>query len=513
MARTLEARLCISGVLKALDSVHVGGAEESAISDLPLARDGRGRICIRGTSVVGRLRRWCRAAGLDQDTENLVFGFQEEGTDAGAASLLYGDDAALESEESVFKEVRDGVGIDRFSASAAERFKYDREVLARDTEIPVALEVEVPAGEDGPRIRAVVGHLLQALVDGQIALGAGETGGLGRVQLGEESLRIVEEGLDGREAILRILEGCCETRAIADLLAADPSLELRGPGRVELRLGWQPLDTVLVQSGRPGVGIDVLPMMAEGAQVRPLIPGRSIRGVLRSTAERIVRTLLANDDPWSAATRPDFLDQVNVPLVDWLFGLPGDSAAGKESEPLQCGRGAVRVSDCLGRSIPREAWREIEAVPEFEDTRHRLDQHGLSDWEPAMRVAVDRWTSAPASGKLFSALEPVGEEWEDIRVEVDLTRLPADEARPALALLFLTLRQLAEGRATLGAGGRGEIEIAELDLAVAGAVPEGLPEPGSISGSAWSSAPESWRRLEDDWCRWIDEQAPLKEAS
>jgi CRISPR/Cas system CSM-associated protein Csm3 (group 7 of RAMP superfamily) len=91
-------------------------------------------------------------------------------------------------------------------------------------------------------------------------------------------------------------------------------------------------------------------------------------------------------------------------------------------------------------------------------------------------VAIDRWTGGAAEGFLYSGLEPGPLTWEPIRLRLDLNLL--SEEKPALALLYLTLRDLDRGRIALGFGanrGYGSLKVNKLatDLEAL----KGFPEP------------------------------------
>ena len=61
MARPITARFQLTGRLRTVTPLHVGGYGASADTDLPLARDGAGRWYVPGTSLAGAVREWCLA--------------------------------------------------------------------------------------------------------------------------------------------------------------------------------------------------------------------------------------------------------------------------------------------------------------------------------------------------------------------------------------------------------------------------------------------------------------------
>ena len=62
MARDTAIRYTLTGTLVCCTPLHVGGFGDDPDTDLPLARDGRGRCYIPGTSLTGALRWWCGRA-------------------------------------------------------------------------------------------------------------------------------------------------------------------------------------------------------------------------------------------------------------------------------------------------------------------------------------------------------------------------------------------------------------------------------------------------------------------
>jgi CRISPR/Cas system CSM-associated protein Csm3 (group 7 of RAMP superfamily) len=195
--------------------------------------------------------------------------------------------------------------------------------------------------------------------------------------------------------------------------------------------------------------VDTVPLRTTAGpdgQARLLLPGSSVKGVLRSHAERITRTVRGLAD-----LPESWLEQVNderLGPVAVLFGSARAKAAGR--------RGALAVHDCQTRTAGE-----------------RTITH----------VAIDRWTGGAAENLLFSVREPATADWESIRLSLD-TRLvaggapegegPASQAQ-ALALLLLVLRDLADGWLALGFGGtRGRGAISVSEVAFTGT---GLPGP------------------------------------
>ncbi|HEY0699844.1 MAG TPA: RAMP superfamily CRISPR-associated protein, partial [Micromonospora sp.] len=137
MGQSIGTRTEVLGTLTCLGPVHVGGWENTADASLAVVRDGTGRPCLPGTSIAGALRAYLGGLGRfggDQPTDlmNALFGHIIPGSQGGTPSWIRIDDAHLIGDDPTLV-VRDGVGIDRVSASAAANFLYTRQLLPAGT--------------------------------------------------------------------------------------------------------------------------------------------------------------------------------------------------------------------------------------------------------------------------------------------------------------------------------------------------------------------------------------------
>jgi CRISPR/Cas system CSM-associated protein Csm3 (group 7 of RAMP superfamily) len=473
MARIVTGRIHVTGDLVARTALHVGGMGEDVTSDMPLARDGAGRLVVPGTSLAGAFRAWCErafpAAGI-----KAIWGTAD---DDGVASSVFIEDIVAGTEDSLHVEVRDGVGIDREWGTAATNIKYDRAVLPRGTRLPLRMTIEHDA-ETATAAEQMAAGLVAALAAGEVALGAAKTRGLGRVTLENASIERFDVGSRaGTLALLRRLAwdapggGPADARPPASAKIS-PRPAPHAPPRLAVEIDWHPLGPLMVKAGADGVAVDTLPLMGgrEGG-LSPLLPGSSIKGALRGQAERIIRTLLDLPLPGGDDDRSRFLEQLRgVPLVDVVFGVAGEAAgrgvaatkpAGDvRDDDVLPGLGALAVEDCYGQCrIARDAWAKvleagIDPPPgQKESPLHAaLAKAGLEHWTAAFHVAVDRWTGGAADNLLFTVMEPHGVAWEPIRLVLDLERLPRAAWPAAVMLVLLLVRDLAQGRLPLGYG-------------------------------------------------------------
>ena len=458
MARRIKSRIKINGKLEAKTALHFGGNEVSADTDAALSVNGRGDYYLPGTNLTGLLRAWMRRAIHDTDLRqsdlDRLWGFQT--ADLGQASFIIVEDGTVELPAGLTSEIRDGVGIDRASGTAADRLKYDREVLPKGSAIAFNLTVEqgdCKSDERWLQEKHLLARLLQALQDRELRLGGGKTRGLGKVELVDLKVR-EQAGLLTPQGILNALRGnYAETKL-------DPP-DAVAPAQLKLSIHWQPLTPVMMKADTEGIAVDVLPLVSGNDNGLSLVlSGSAIKGVLRSQAEKIVRTVCDTDLP------EDFLTQVQVELVKTLFGN-----AAQIDKGMQPGyQGALAIDDCYAQlAFTPQQWNEIKNATDSSNLYEALAEAGLDSMQQAFHMAIDRWTGGAADGALYSVLEPMSIEWSPLELTLDLVRLKRSEDDenylPRVALLFFVLRDLLNRRIPLGYGtnrGMGDIEVEKI---------------------------------------------------
>lgn len=501
MARDIAGRWVVRGDLIATTALHVGGLTADPDTDLPLARNGNGDWYIPGTSLAGAFRAWWRETFPADQVDHLWGRLPDprRADDDGWASHVLVEDCLVDMVAGVV-ERRDGVGIDRSTASAAEGIKYDRAVLPAGTRLPLAMIVEVTDGK-GPAVEAMLAAFLDALARGDILLGAATTRGLGRVRLDAESVTLHRQDFSTRQGVLALLAHG-GTPYHADELGRQ-HISPSASGRLTVRIGWRPQGPIMNRSSLEGLGVDTIPLTAgDGGGTRLLLTGASVKGCLRGHAERIVRTVL----DWPDETGLTFLKQVKLPLIDELFGSAGDDAT--PAAGVLPGRGTLAVADCLSFwSTPPASWAALLAAEDDKAVaRITESDRDLRHWQPSFHVAVDRWTGGAAESLLYTVLEPHGVAWQPLELTLDLKRISAHGAKAALALLLLVFDDLAAGRLPLGyAGNRGMGTIDVTDIKITGpAADTMLPGFAWSGGSVLTALPDAIRDdLAAAWGHWI----------
>lgn len=477
MGRFLTERVVVCGDLIACTPVHIGGGNSELFADMLVARNGENVAYIPGTSLAGPMRAWWdRAfpASLDR-----VWGAaeQEGRSDAGSASMLRVEDAHVCGTES--SEFRDSVGIDRYSGSAADGIKFDREVLPKGTVFNFSLVLEIPTNSESPnQVKSEFAAMLAALEAGQIRFGGAKTRGLGKLEL--KNAKASTCRMDAGDAMLEALLNPPVTRIEAfKTLVANPA-KTQSRRIVDVEIHWRSVRPLMNKDARQGFIIDAIPLTTGvGDEVELVLAGAGIKGVQRAHSERIIRTLMKKGPglPEGDEEKQAFNNSL-VPdeIIEWLYG-----AKGQVEETKKTGMGAVFVDDCYPENdpIPRELINQLLTnTPENDRDKTRDVQRLLSDcsatqrFYPSQHNAIDRWLGGAADSALFSVLEP-GLTKGVFTIQLDLDRLAPGqsiaEKRATLALFLLTLRDFKQGVLPVGFGvnrGLGAIDVTKIDLAL-----------------------------------------------
>jgi CRISPR/Cas system CSM-associated protein Csm3 (group 7 of RAMP superfamily) len=453
MSRSVEAKIVISGLLTAEVPISVGGAGDGELVDIDLARDGQGRFYIPGSSIAGPMKSWIElnlvasAGGTSlsgEEIANRLFGYVKNNSNEGRASLLVVNDAAI-TDISKARERRHGIAIEASSGTAREHFFYTRALLPKGAEFYFSMELDVDKGDKGTVLGALK-HLLEALTNGEIRFGSNKTRGFGTMKLVD--MKVYYYDFSKPDAFDKWLDRKPSDDAGIESLGGYHGIERQSADqKYSVEISWAPKSKIMVKSGRDGIETDMLPLMSGTDKgLVPVIPGSSIKGVLRSQACRIMRTIFGQ----APNAKETYLDIVND-----MFGDGNNS-------------GRVFIDDVYllpDTGVSYDDWiseNDLDRITAHED-----------------HVAIDRFTGGASEGALYSA-RPVPKtvttnctrtelRWAPIKIAIDFSsRLnkPDETSRLAeLSLLELLICDMCEGFVPIGFGtnrGLGDIEINDV---------------------------------------------------
>jgi CRISPR-associated RAMP protein (TIGR02581 family) len=534
----------ITATLKLRTPLHVGTGNSTETTDDLLRRDASGCPLIPGTALAGVLRSiatrlaprlgdnpvLCHAlTGKDpgkspacQCLTCKLFGTinpkdQDRGPDeseeewlerTGRAARLLIYDAVLDHIPDI--QIRDGIGIDRVTGAAArrERVKFDLEVLPSGTEFKLRMELD-PRLPDESALQLLAATLAEWKA-GRGAVGGRVSRGLGAFDL--ENVQFVEQDLNQPATLMTFLrDGAPWDTERGDktwldkqtIKARSAITGWRGEDKMPVACSWALAEFTLaatglflthdlVQAGRSG--FDHAPLLAayeKGA--RPVLPGSSLRGVLRSQAERIARTLTTLE-AWGKPSNPaeqHRLFLTKCPACNPLTANTNHDLAScnsfiktlnkKEQSDLE--RKGAEHKLCLACCLFGSPWN---------GSRLRVEDALLMEGtDPEYKVldfvAIDRFTGGGRDSAKFDAAVL----WKP-RFSVCLF---LENPEPwELGWLGLVLRDLHEGLITVGLGrskGFGQCEIQDRKLTIGLLSDADFPLPASSN----NDVNVAWERL------------------
>lgn len=456
----------ISGDLVAESPLHIGATSEGSTANAVMLTDGKGRYVVPGTSLAGVLR--ARLGAVNP----AVWGDVADSTATTSAVTIF--DAWVEPKkwdnpnDPAGRTERTTTSIDRATGAPARHHLFRREYLSKGTTFRFRAIVE---GPDDTGILEAEAKRIAAVVRDGIDVGASTSSGYGRLR--SRNTTIVRKMLT-RANLLQSL-GRGKQIQFDNVVVERPMLSITAPVTAA--------GALFVSDEDDGGVIKQFPLTTrDGGNIRFLIPGSSVKGVLRSHAETIVRTVTGTDTPVPEShpdARERFLLQLadcGLPAVTDLFGTAADDdSAGRPGN-----RGAIRVNDLVSDvAVPSDQWNNVLNAAGEEAARAQvrklnatLNPNGAS-LVLAVRNSIDRFSGGTVDTKLFTSLEP-HVPWQAITLQVDLAHLERvtsttdpdgdsddpdarkaipnpDRRDAALALLLFVLIDLCEGWIRFGA--------------------------------------------------------------
>lgn len=424
---------------RTLTPLYTGSGSPGSQTDAELRRNARGKLVIPGTSIAGALRSVVeRLAGVRARCLLYQPAFRS-GRDASpepcgcAVCKLFGDvrpnqdaraskvsvpDAVLDRPPT---RVVDGVAISRSRRAAQDARKFDyRQILPG-----CAVRIEVLAEALSEEEQQWLGAALRMLATGQVGLGGRTARGHGMLEPRKADCRIFRRDLNEPDQLLACVAAKNSSarawgKAIVKTLDEFPGADLELSQRITAVFRMAPIahGTFLIADPvrAAATGFDHGQRQLGN---RTEIPVSTLVGVLRSGAERIVRT---------------------------IGGLACDPL-GADRKRCQPEKNRLVVDDSWCCSICR--------VFGNEDWASRLSASvtvlSVARDMPFDHVAIDRFTGGAADQKKFDALAAAGGMFE---VQLTIDRVPdLESARWIIGLFALVLRDLHQGRLWLGHGG------------------------------------------------------------
>lgn len=281
-------KIQMSGRLVVQSPLCIGSGQDDGITDSLVLKDKQGKAFIPGTSLAGVLRDIVYSH--DSNLADMLFG--ELSTKR--QSMINIDDVLLEN--SIYT-VRDGVRIDSITNTAEDTGKFDYEVVERGAagNFSATITIRKNDTEDKEAVEQLAAALADQLMYG-ISLGAHTAKGFGEVK--GSQIKVATYDFSQPDALGAWLLGEMPQAniyaAAAKPLVADEDFyaEIDLALKTSLLVGAEP-DAFEAGSGDGDGKVQKVMLSSKGDYV---IPGTSVKGVIRKQAEHICRAVGRYED-------------------------------------------------------------------------------------------------------------------------------------------------------------------------------------------------------------------------
>lgn len=270
-----RGKLKLKGKIKLLSPLIIGGGEDEE-SDIDVIKDKAGKPFIPATSFVGVLRHFINSEEIDNARLKIFWGFSENESSIGS-SVSCSDLVLLGSSKVV---IRDGVKIDNKYGRAADKGKYDYEVIEPGAEFELTMVADYKDDDQKIFAKKMFGTIIDLLSNEKISLGSKTNNGLGKIKLIEN--RVLDYDFNDKKKVIAWIKN-------QDIKEIDLKEKFIIKKKQFIINAYFDLKTSLIIKSYP-----TDPALPDSVHIKSngnnVIPGTSIKGAVRSRAERILNT-------------------------------------------------------------------------------------------------------------------------------------------------------------------------------------------------------------------------------
>ena len=282
-----KGKIVLQGSIELLSPSCIGSGKKD-YTEIDVLLDGDGRPFIPATSLVGVLNHYIKLDGHDDDLKRFWGFISRKGEEISEdekeqqSSLCCSDLYCFGGDPKI--AVRDGIKIDNKNGIVISGKKYDYQVVERGTRFNLHLEVNLEARfTDATRqfFRRMVATIRSVLEQGLVQIGAKTNSGLGKMQL--SNARVCEFDFKEKGVVFRWLR--------RDFSVPTPFPEQP----FEIKTDNFSIHAVFTLKGSfISRSYSADPNSPDAVSIKSgdafVIPGTSLKGAIRSRAERILKT-------------------------------------------------------------------------------------------------------------------------------------------------------------------------------------------------------------------------------
>ncbi|MEI7813129.1 MAG: RAMP superfamily CRISPR-associated protein [Ignavibacteria bacterium] len=431
----------LGGIIELSSSALIGSGQAEN-TDMDILADANGCPFIPATSFIGILRHFL-AEHFENEELLRVWGISDN-TNLLESNIKCSDLSLMKDSRFSVKQ-RDGIKIDTKTGLTVDKSKYDYETIERGAKFSLRIEAGY-SKTNKKNILDILATVAFVLSNGKISVGAKTNSGLGKIMLKDYS--VYDYDFSNPEMVLNWL------RRDDGKKVELPVVSLKNDQSFEMVIDIKLKNSLIVKSYPSD------PQSSDAVNIKSgdsyLLPGTSIKGALRSRAEKILNTLFDGQN--------DVTDQI----MDALFGN-----VKPEVRKFKAVKGRFKV--------------EEEILPDFVA-------------ELQNRIRIDRFTGGTIASALFDST-PLFNNEPDINNKILKINIKVEKCKDYEAgLCLLLMKDLWTGDLALGGeknigrgvfqGNAASVHFHGINVSInSGLNPESLPERewlqslvGSLSG-------------------------------
>ncbi len=363
----------------------------------PLVDEESNKACIPGTTLAGAIRAYLELSS-SKDLIEKLFGNEK---DNNSISKIYVYDAYSDL---IGNEIRPGVAIDRFSGAAKDREKFERKYIAKGHKFQVNIEIYSNNHKDFQSFNEAIYGVIKAIDAGNIALGSYKTNGAGLFKV--NSIKEASYDLkDSKQLFSYLRNKDIYIKKDVDFFYADNT---HNKSFVHYELDGELKTPLLVKKMSTLDFNRVDDEQFQNASGDYIIPGTSLKGVIRSQGERILHFFNKEE------------------LIGEIFGTSDNEH--KISK--------FTIWDCEIQNVKKSIYSKIK---------------------------LNRFTGGVSMGQKKEEEPVIGK----VNIKGILKLKNESYDKEAIALIALIFRDIAKGELSLGSGnsvGRGRVEGRKLKI-------------------------------------------------
>ena len=422
-----NGKLMLKGKIEIVSPLIIGGGENEE-SDIDVIKDKMGKPFIPATSFIGAMRHIISSDEINMNSLKNFWGYSEGENSIG--SSISCSDLILTGKSNVV--IRDGVKIDNKTGRAEDKGKYDYEIVEPGAEFSLKLIANYKDDEQKKFAEKIFGTIIQLISNEEVSLGAKTNNGLGKIKLKEYN--VYDYDFNDKKNVIAWLSN-----------KEIKNIELKEKFKIKKKQfiinAYFDLKTSLIIKSYP-----TDPKFPDAVHIKSndnnVIPGTSIKGAVRSRAERILNTKFEIDKIKSES------------LSNKLFGTV-DEDKKNDSKAI---KGKLKIEESV---LEKDKFAE----------------------EIQARIKIDRFTGGTIDGALFDSMPLFRNDKKGKEKVINIKMIIDNYEKYEAGLLLLVLKDLWTGDLPLGGEknvGRGVLEGVCAEISYGEEINIGIDDPMNL---------------------------------